>query len=197
MLTKVSDSFIFLEKVVEIPSSEKKLRILHVDDDECFLELAKIYLEELSDNKIEVTSISDPRQVFTIISQEQSDIIISDQQMPYMTGLELFMKLRKLGIDNSFIILTGQEENEILNQSIALMGIEYPQGQSLDTLGIENFSRSQILNFIGIEHFFQKNDGRTSVLFEELISTVLRIHKTAVCKTLDVKVRFDRKKLKF
>ncbi|MFX0093695.1 MAG: response regulator [Candidatus Hodarchaeota archaeon] len=88
-------------------SSGKRIQLLHVDDDESFLKISKLYIEKLEQN-IEVTSLSDSLQVSTILERHKYDVIISDYQMPGKNGLQLLENLRSSGNTIPFIILTGK-----------------------------------------------------------------------------------------
>ncbi|MFW9993763.1 MAG: response regulator [Candidatus Odinarchaeota archaeon] len=155
----------------------RSITILHVDDDECFLELAKVYLEDYLGSDLEIVSISDPRQVFLAFEKRSFDVIVSDYQMPEMTGLELLLKLRKQGISVPFIILTGKDPSALVKQSLDSMGFKHPHRCLLDTLGIDCTSTEQILNFFGIYHCFRKERELTS-LFYELAIFLLSILET-------------------
>ena len=53
-----------------------------------------------------------------VISQLKPDIVIADIMMPEMNGLEMFQKLKELGIKNKTIILSGYSEFEYAQKSI-------------------------------------------------------------------------------
>ncbi|MHA1168527.1 MAG: response regulator [Candidatus Hodarchaeales archaeon] len=85
----------------------RKISILHVDDEEDYLDLAKSFLEDVNDN-LDVFAVSSPLDVLDIMGSENNiDIIVSDLYMPYMTGLELRELLKKKGITTPFILLSG------------------------------------------------------------------------------------------
>lgn len=53
-----------------------------------------------------------------VISRLKPDIVIADIMMPEMNGLEMFQKLKELGIKNKTIILSGYSEFEYAQKSI-------------------------------------------------------------------------------
>ena len=61
-------------------------RILVVDDDRSIRET---FEQHLGGSGYEVVTASDAEQALTLLELKQPDLIITDFQMPYMTGLEL------------------------------------------------------------------------------------------------------------
>ncbi|MBA7527917.1 Protein-glutamate methylesterase/protein-glutamine glutaminase [subsurface metagenome] len=108
-----------------IESKVEKIRVLHVDDEEGFLELTKIYLEKISDQKLHVDSISSSEQVVDYLKDHEYDVLVSDYQMPGLDGLELLKKLRNQDNDIPFIIFTGKGREEIAIQALNLGADSY------------------------------------------------------------------------
>lgn len=70
--------------------SDKK--ILVVDDE---IHILRVVAIKLKNNGFEVLTASDGKQGFEIAMQHKPDIIVSDYQMPNMTGVEMVKKLRQ------------------------------------------------------------------------------------------------------
>ncbi|NUN69746.1 MAG: hybrid sensor histidine kinase/response regulator [Bacteroidetes bacterium] len=68
-----------------------KQTIMLVDDDETFLGIASPILEA---NEFEVRAISDAQQAVTILREFTPDLIISDIEMPGITGIDLLRKVQ-------------------------------------------------------------------------------------------------------
>ncbi|MFW9994026.1 MAG: PAS domain S-box protein [Candidatus Odinarchaeota archaeon] len=100
------------------------IRILHVDDDDLFLELVKEYLET-SHSNLQFDSLSTPRDVFQKLEEEKYDAIVSDYQMPDLNGLELLERLRKQENDIPFIIFTGRGREEVVIKALNLGADHY------------------------------------------------------------------------
>ncbi|HUV25134.1 MAG TPA: PAS domain S-box protein [Methanomassiliicoccales archaeon] len=86
-------------------------RVLYVDDEETYANLAKIYLDELGDCDVEIELFS-PR-VPDRITREHFDVIVSDYMMPDMDGIELLKCLKKMAIRTPFILFTGKGREEV------------------------------------------------------------------------------------
>ena len=85
-------------------------RILIVDDDEAIRELLKEFFQGLG---YEMSTAVNGSEALTVISQHDSDCIISDYVMPDMNGLELLERLREQGKEVPFLMITGYPTIEI------------------------------------------------------------------------------------
>jgi DNA-binding response OmpR family regulator/HPt (histidine-containing phosphotransfer) domain-containing protein len=67
------------------------LRLLLVDDDPIFLQTVR---GQLQASGFDVTTLSDPRQFWSVLEQVTPDVLLLDVQMPQINGFELCAKLR-------------------------------------------------------------------------------------------------------
>jgi CheY-like chemotaxis protein len=94
------------------------MRILVVDDDPLAGELTSAVLEGngheivLAENGIEATE--------KLNADGAIQMIISDMNMPMVSGIDLFRELRQQGVGLPFILLTGDEPEGLLAQEPAL-----------------------------------------------------------------------------
>ena len=88
----------------EIPTGSE--RILFVDDEEALVEMGEDILAELG---YEVTSRMSSREALTLLKEVPSrfDLVITDQTMPEMTGVELAREILALRPDMPIIMCTG------------------------------------------------------------------------------------------
>lgn len=105
-----------ITKDVSVKQEKHHERILIVDDEESLSELLGDMLEIYG---YQCTCFSSSSKALTEFSQspEKFDLIISDQTMPELTGLEMIKKMRAIRADIPAIIATGHSDN--LNNSIA------------------------------------------------------------------------------
>jgi two-component system, cell cycle response regulator len=75
-------------------SSENK-RVLIVDDDPAMLRILRAWLEKAG---YQVQTFSDGREALTSIEDDPPDFLITDWEMPHMTGLELCHRVRELNL---------------------------------------------------------------------------------------------------
>ena len=81
-------------------------RILFVDDEEALVEMGEDILAELG---YEVTSRMNGREALALLKEDPSrfDLVITDQTMPEMTGVELAKEILALKPDMPIIMCTG------------------------------------------------------------------------------------------
>ncbi|MGA9134935.1 MAG: response regulator, partial [Candidatus Sulfotelmatobacter sp.] len=88
----------------ELPTGSE--RILFIDDEEALVEMGEDILAELG---YEVTSRTSSREAFALFTADPSrfDLVITDQTMPEMTGVELAKGILALRADMPVIMCTG------------------------------------------------------------------------------------------
>jgi two-component system alkaline phosphatase synthesis response regulator PhoP len=72
-------------------SDEKVLKVLVVDDE---VHIVQVVAIKLRNNGFNVITCENGREALELASNEKPDIIVTDFQMPVMTGLELVENLR-------------------------------------------------------------------------------------------------------
>jgi len=90
----------------------KRKKLLYIDDEECLLDLGKLYIEK--SGLYEVITCNDPYEAFGLIQTNNYDAIISDYEMPEINGIQLLSKVRKSGNNIPFIIFTGRGREEVV-----------------------------------------------------------------------------------
>ncbi|HAS50335.1 MAG TPA: response regulator [Gammaproteobacteria bacterium] len=96
------------------------MQILVVDDDPLAGEMAVAILEEAGhecqwvENGVEALEKLAEAPIF--------DLVISDMNMPLLSGLDLFWELRSQGLTLPFVLLTGDEPASLLAQEPGLAG---------------------------------------------------------------------------
>ncbi|GAB5387215.1 MAG: hypothetical protein Alpg2KO_01830 [Alphaproteobacteria bacterium] len=85
-------------------------RILIVDDETDLLDVLSIGLERLG---YEVAAISNPEDALEILTEmpDAFDLLVVDQVMPQMRGLELISQLRSQGLEQPMILCTGHSDH--------------------------------------------------------------------------------------
>ncbi len=79
-------------------------KILIVDDDEAFLELIP---SVDGAQGLDIVPLTSPKKALEVLNNESIDVVISDVQMPEMTGTELFSKVQDLYPDIPVILITA------------------------------------------------------------------------------------------
>jgi CheY-like chemotaxis protein len=96
------------------------MRILVVDDDPMAGEMTQAVLEDaghdvvLAENGVEATD--------KLSEEGPFDLVVSDMNMPLVSGIDLFRSLRDQGETIPFILLTGDEPGPLLAEEPRLDG---------------------------------------------------------------------------
>jgi len=88
--------------------------ILAVDDEPANLRM----LERLFRKDYRVLTATSGEEALTVLSREDVSLIITDQRMPGMTGIELLRKSMRTNPDTMKIILTGYTDLDALTEAI-------------------------------------------------------------------------------
>lgn len=105
---------------------DHSMKILHVDDDSAFLDLAQAYLDRIRDQFTVITATSAATGL-EWMAEEDIDCIVSDYQMPGKDGLEFLEAIRANHPQLPFILYTGQGSEEIASDAIAAGVTDYLQ----------------------------------------------------------------------
>ena len=95
---------------------EKKIRVLHVDDDAEFLAVAKQCLEE--QGQFQVDTALSAEEAIEKLRDSEYDAVVADYMMPGKNGLELLKELRQEGRDIPFILFTCKSKEEIAIEAL-------------------------------------------------------------------------------
>ncbi len=156
-------------------------RVLVVDDDPTMLELLSHGLSE-DKNLYEVICANSAKEAIKIIERIYISLVISDVQMPVMSGLDLMTKIRERWPHIKVILMTGQSSRQILKdikKSGCLNFFEKP----IKTKQLREFIRRELSGgnsegFAGTLTNIQLPD-LIQMCCSSGISTVIRVQKDA------------------
>ncbi|MFB6193643.1 MAG: ATP-binding protein [Halobaculum sp.] len=103
-----------------------EIRVLHVDDDEAFLDVAAAALER-ADTELAVTTETDPDRAVERVADERIDCVVSDYDMPGTDGLALFEAVREVAPELPFVLFTGKGSEEIAAEAVSAGVTDYLQ----------------------------------------------------------------------
>lgn len=147
--------------------------VLIVDDEENFLDQAKIFLERENKN-INVVTAESVEKGLNLFERRDFDAIVSDYQMPDLTGIDFLEELRKKKSSNiPFILITGKGREEVAMEALNLGADRYLQ-KSTDPktlFGLLERSITKELEKITEERYrdlLENNPNPTIILEEDL-----------------------------
>jgi len=112
--------------LAEVSLNEKpmsKIKILHVDDDPCILEVSKQILEV--ENNFEVDTALSVEEAFKRMEKQSFDVVVSDYVMPQKNGLQFLQELREKRNRIPFIMFTGKSREEVAVEALNLGADRY------------------------------------------------------------------------
>jgi len=89
--------------------------VLFVDDEEVILDCMQTLFAE---KDLKIITASNPQNALDIISQEKIAVVVSDHNMPEMTGIELLARVRAISPDTTKILLTGMTDFQVAVDAI-------------------------------------------------------------------------------
>ena len=109
----------------DLPSSgpKKRLRILHVDDDVCLLEVSKQILS--TENGFDIDSVTSVDEAFKKMGEKAYDAVVSDYEMPLKNGLEFLTELKGQKMEIPFILFSGRGREEVVVKALNLGADRY------------------------------------------------------------------------
>lgn len=99
-------------------------RVLVVDDDQAFAHLAQ---RVLADTARKIVVASRAPEALTRLASEDFDVVVSDIQMPGMTGLDLIRAAHAKDLDMPIILVTGAPSVEGAASAVELGAFRYLQ----------------------------------------------------------------------
>ncbi|MFB6142262.1 MAG: PAS domain S-box protein [Halorientalis sp.] len=106
--------------------SDREIRVLHVDDEPDFADLAASFLER-EDGRFAVETATSARAARERLAGSAFDCVVSDYDMPDKTGIELLESVRASDPDLPFILFTGKGSEEVASEAISAGVTDYLQ----------------------------------------------------------------------
>ena len=93
-----------------------KYPILCVDDEAFLLDVCRLFLESTDD--FLVTTALSAEEAVKLISEVKYEAVVSDYEMPGMSGIDLLKEIRGQGIYIPFIIFTGKGREDVVIEAL-------------------------------------------------------------------------------
>ncbi len=151
-----------------------KSRILVVDDEESIREFLEIMLRK---EGYEVTCAEDGQKALDLIKKKSFDMVISDLQMPNLTGIELLRQVRDSYPDLLFMMITAFGTTETAVEAMKLGAYDYitkPFKIDEVRINIANALRSKNLE---VENRVLKKELTKEYSFQNLVGNSDAMHR--------------------
>jgi CheY-like chemotaxis protein len=100
----------------------KNISILWVDDE---IDLLKPYIIFLKDKGYDVMSVTNGADAIDLVSSETFDLILLDEHMPGLSGLQVLDKIKIIQPDVPVVMITKNEEENIMEKAIGAKIADY------------------------------------------------------------------------
>lgn len=151
-----------------------KSRVLVVDDEESIREFLEIMLRK---EGYEVTCAEDGQKALDLIKKKSIDLVISDLQMPNMTGIELLRHVRDQYPEMLFMMITAFGTTETAVEAMKLGAYDYitkPFKIDEVRINIANALRSRNLE---VENRTLKKELNKEYSFQNLVGNSEAMHR--------------------
>jgi two-component system response regulator PilR (NtrC family) len=177
------------EKELEpVTADSRAARILVVDDEQSLRELLAIVLRR---EGYEVLLAENGRAAVDIIEREPVDVLISDINMPDMSGVEVLRAAKKVDQDILGIMITAFASTETAIEAMRLGACDYlskPFDIDLLKMKVREKVENRLLRqenvllkrTLGLSHQFSNIIGRSAAMLEvfKMIETIARTNST-------------------
>jgi PAS domain S-box-containing protein len=106
-----------------------RIRVLHVDDQPDFADMAATFLER-ADDQLTVETATSAAAGLDRLETETIHCVVSDYDMPRTNGVEFLEQVRERHGDLPFILFTGKGSEEVASEAISAGVTEYLQKES-------------------------------------------------------------------
>ena len=79
-------------------------KVLVVDDDKAVRTALQV---NLTKSGLDVVTLADPTRVLALLTESTFDLVMTDVQMPGMSGMELLSKVKTVSPDTAVIVMTS------------------------------------------------------------------------------------------
>ena len=97
-------------------------KLLIVDDEQDVREFAKNFFTK---RNIDVRTASGGAEALVMVDEDKPDLMLLDVRMGEMTGVETLRKLREKGRNVKVIMVTGVEDQEVIDEAKSLGVVNY------------------------------------------------------------------------
>lgn len=126
------------------PASAAGPVVLFIDDEENILRsLTRLFMDE----PYAVATTSDPKRALEIMAAENIKVIVSDQRMPQVTGVELLTRSKAVRPDAVRILFTGYADIQATQDAINKGEVYRYVSKPWDDEGLKVLVRDAIRNF--------------------------------------------------
>lgn len=108
-----------------VSSANRKARMLLIDDDPAMVRLLTKFIDRAFHDRVIIESLTDPSEARRRINESVVDILITDLEMPGISGLELLRAAKRRNAFTQVLFITGQSSHDALLDALELGATDY------------------------------------------------------------------------
>ena len=182
-----------------------KFDIMVIEDNPEILEMLKDTLESVTHYNFNITCVQDAEEAMGILENSSFDLIISDNVLPGMSGIDLLTKVKDQYPSTLRILITGYSDLEVvkdaINRAAVNAYIEKPFGcKDLNEKVIEILQEKNILqrrpDLTSLERIYESDGGPE--LFSSLFSFTPKdceIHTVVEKSEEDLEIKYSQENI--
>ena len=106
-------------------TSKTPVRVLLVDDDPDMLQLLEEIIQEGFRDEVQIRTTSDPKEARRRLESEIVDLLVTDLEMPEISGLELLRCAKRKNAWTQVLLVTGHSNLDALTNAMDLGASDY------------------------------------------------------------------------
>lgn len=154
----------------------KDYTILYVDDEQANLNAIK----SLFRKKFNIITANSAQEGLEILEHEAIHLIVADQRMPQMTGVQFLKKVKETRPDIKSILLTAYHDDAIIKEAVNDAGIFWYMNKPFENEKLELVIKKGLESYHDHE-LIKKSEEKFRGVFESIIDVFVR-------RTLDGKI---------
>ncbi|MBK6264659.1 response regulator [Marivirga sp. S37H4] len=172
---------------MEKPISRKP-KVFYLDDDEINIVLLKANLED----NYEIIGETDPSKAINYLKEKEVDVILTDQIMPHMDGIEFLEAIKDIQPEVARILLTGVVSQEVMFMAINKVHIYrfHEKSQNFEALKLDIENAYQMVEAMRQKNYYHKQLQETMekyrLISENVPAQILHTDTDGVIKEINI-----------
>jgi DNA-binding NtrC family response regulator len=106
-------------------NTEQAIHILLVDDDPDLLQVLKAIIQRGFSDDIRIRTANDPKDALQQLDAEIVDVLVTDLEMPGISGLELLRRAKRRNAWTQVLLVTGHSSLDSVTEAMDLGASDY------------------------------------------------------------------------
>jgi PAS domain S-box-containing protein len=154
--------------------------ILYVDDEQASLNLVK----SLFRGKFNFITTNSGQRGLEILKTQSVQLIIADQSMPEMTGIEFLKKVKEFWPDIKCILIAAHQDNKVIEEAVNEVGIYWYINKPFDSFKLEHIIKKAFETYHAEKEKIATNK-KLQLLLETAMDAIIIIDDQHIIRILN------------